>query len=412
MMLVIATLGATAARAKPGHHREREPFFVSTIFTSTDDSPSVLANARGDTVIVWASLDEPSAGIWGRRFAPNGKPLGAQFQVGPPGSGLPRYEAPVGAMDAKGNFVVAWLSEGFGLYPTEVLAQRFDALGVPQGSVFTVTGSSTRISAPTIAMSPGGDFVIGWTPYDVPESPSGFVQRYNASGTPQGTPIRVNPADGSSLFAAPALAMNGAGDFTAAWVRVQDGAGGPVVSRTFSARRGTLSDERVLATPDTGLINGVHIAMNSRGTLLVGFNRFNNAGPAGSQSLGIFARLFEERGRPISRELRVSTDDAVQFRGELGAAMNERGDFVLTWIANESPDGGETKLNTRAFDRSGSPLTRPRAFAFPELGTGPRQSSVAIDSRGNYTVAWQMNTVNPDDSGQGPNILGMRFCRE
>jgi hypothetical protein len=75
---------------------------------------------------------------------------------------------------------------------------------------------------------------------------------------------------------------------------------------------------------------------------------------------------------------------------------------VITWIANESPEGGPTFLNTRLFHRSGRALTAARQFEFPELGFDPRQSAVAMAGRGNFTVVWQMGTVDPDGGGQGP----------
>src|SRR5687768_10593422 len=74
---------------------------------------------------------------------------------------------PAVAMDADGDFVVAWESLGqdeAGTYdqPTAgVYAQRYNAAGVRQGPEFRVNTTTTNAQqAPAVAMDDSGDFVV------------------------------------------------------------------------------------------------------------------------------------------------------------------------------------------------------------------------------------------------------------
>ncbi|MEM6784672.1 MAG: hypothetical protein AAF624_13165, partial [Bacteroidota bacterium] len=63
-------------------------------------------------------------------------PEGSEFQVNTETED--EQQAPSIAMDADGDFVIAWQSLGQDGYGTGVYAQRYDAAGVAQGSEFQV----------------------------------------------------------------------------------------------------------------------------------------------------------------------------------------------------------------------------------------------------------------------------------
>src|SRR5688572_31726976 len=113
-----------------------DEFLVNTFTEGYQWEPSVAADADGDFVIVWESIgqDGDDEGVYGQRYAADGTPLGAEFQVNTETIG-PQSEPDV-AMDDAGNFVVVWrgiTEEGPGPENAGIFAQRFDAAGVPQG---------------------------------------------------------------------------------------------------------------------------------------------------------------------------------------------------------------------------------------------------------------------------------------
>ena len=87
----------------------------------------------------------------------------------------PRDESPVVAMDADGDFVVAWfLSNGAAPSRHLIRAQRFDRAGQPVGTAFTVNdalSAPTNITVPAVAMDADGDFVVVWSGKAPDDSP-------------------------------------------------------------------------------------------------------------------------------------------------------------------------------------------------------------------------------------------------
>src|SRR5207237_7376908 len=115
---------------------------------------------------------------------------------------------PAVAMDAAGDFVVAWVSNGQDGDFHGVYAQRYSSAGTPQGDEFRVNSFTTSSqSEPAVAMDAAGDFVIVWSGYGQDGDFSGiFGQRYRADGTPQGGEFLVTTVtSGGQTFPAGAM---------------------------------------------------------------------------------------------------------------------------------------------------------------------------------------------------------------
>src|SRR5205823_4737941 len=138
-------------------------FRVNTFTTNDQIIPSVAVAAAGDFVIAWASSgqDAVGQGVYAQRYSAAGVPVGGEFRVNTFTTGNQGGQAV--AVDAAGNFVVAWQSlgqdgSGYGVY-----AQRYSAAGTPSGGEFrvnTFTADNQRNAA--VAMDATGDFVVAW----------------------------------------------------------------------------------------------------------------------------------------------------------------------------------------------------------------------------------------------------------
>jgi hypothetical protein len=96
------------------------------------------------------------------------------------------------AADAEGDFVIAWQSGppgGFDIY-----ARRYNAAGLARGDPFRVnTFSANSQIRPAVAMDADGDFVVAWDSNLQDGSSYGvYAQRYDAAGQAQGAEFRVN----------------------------------------------------------------------------------------------------------------------------------------------------------------------------------------------------------------------------
>ena len=170
-------------------------FQVNTYTTGSQIVPQIATDAAGDSVIAWTSSGEDGSGygIYGQRYNPSGAAVGSEFRIN--SYTTSSQVDPRVAMDANGDFVVVWESQGQeagGL--NGIYAQRYNSAGVAQGTEFHVNSATTTIVIlPTIAMDSTGDFVIGWS--SLPEDGDGYgvyAQRYNSSGVAQGSEFQVN----------------------------------------------------------------------------------------------------------------------------------------------------------------------------------------------------------------------------
>jgi hypothetical protein len=123
-------------------------------------------------------------------------PIGSQFQVNTYTTDEQRYSSV--AVDADGDFVVVWQSEGSAGSDTSswsIHGQRYDASGNALSSEFQVnTYTSNYQRWPSVASDADGDFVVVWESKGSASSDDGHPiqgQRYDASGNAVGSEFRT-----------------------------------------------------------------------------------------------------------------------------------------------------------------------------------------------------------------------------
>src|SRR5438128_300 len=151
-------------------------------------------NAAGDFVVAWESRyqDGSGDGVYAQRYGTGGVPQGPEFRVNTYTTG--GQATPAVALDAAGDFVIAWTSTNQDAGTFGVYAQRYTSAGVPQGPEFRVNTFTTGSQAyPSVAVGAAGDFVVAWQSQGQDGSDDGvYAQRYGATGSPQGGEFRVN----------------------------------------------------------------------------------------------------------------------------------------------------------------------------------------------------------------------------
>ena len=113
-------------------------------------------------------------------------PVGSEFRVNTTTAGT-QIDQSI-AMDADGDFVVAWQSYGQDGSGSGIFAQRYDSAGAKEGVEFQVNSfTASHQQSPSVAMDADGDFVIAWRSNLQDGSGDGiYAQRYNAAGVAQG----------------------------------------------------------------------------------------------------------------------------------------------------------------------------------------------------------------------------------
>jgi Secretion system C-terminal sorting domain len=282
--------GVYAQRYNSSGVAQGTEFLVNTYTTSYQFFPSIAMDSDGDFVIAWTS-DGQNGDYWGvyaQRYNSSGVAQGTEFLVNTyttSDQGIPSI-----AMDSDGDFVIAWLSDGQDGSGTGVYAQRYNSIGVAQGTEFLVNTYTTSYQGqPSIAMDSDGDFVIAWQSYGQDGNYSGvYAQRYNSSGLAQGTEFLVNTYT-TSPQSSPSIAMDGDGDFVIAWTSYgQDEDGSGVYAQGYNSSGLAQGGEFLVNTYTTGYQFESSIAMDSDGDFVIAWT---SDGQDGSGN-GIYAQRY------------------------------------------------------------------------------------------------------------------------
>jgi hypothetical protein len=244
---------------------------------------------------------------------------------------------PAVAQAANGSFVVVWnASDGV---HTDIAARRFSPMGAPLGAAFQVNSYSVGDqSLPVVAADSAGNFVVAWRrSYD--NNPAGlFARRFDASGTPRGVEFLVNTYTTTGVQ--PAVAVDSDGDF------------------------------------------------------VVVFSSFLEDGP----DLGVFGRRFASSGAAVGLEFQVNAA-TIGNQHMPSVGLDSDGDFVVTWLTDQGPGGGNVlarRFNAAAVGGAETPVS---SFT----GGGDVFPRVGVDDDGDFVVAWSR--------GSGDGMAGGIFAR-
>jgi hypothetical protein len=186
-------------------------------------------------VLVWegTGLMPGETDIYARRFDEHGAALGSEFRANtflPGDQTLPKV-----AMDYAGNFVVVWdttipLATGHVVY-----GRRFAADGTPiddeQFGVYVEPRSAPTF--PSVAMDADGDFVVAWQAAISPENYDVYARQFTTNGA-LASHFVVNSESLDGMQWQPSIAMDSEGNFLVTW-NSANGAIREVKARWFTA---------------------------------------------------------------------------------------------------------------------------------------------------------------------------------
>lgn len=191
-----------------------EEVVVSSEDYPTNGYPDLACDLQGRAIIVWeacCSLGGDEADIRLRRFDPDGEPLGAEVRVETePG----RTFTPSVAVAPDGRFAVAWDTYN------KVWARRFDADGLPVTAPWLVSSASPLPGgfdgAADTLLDAAGNLLVTWTSEGRDGSDYGVYGKwYDGSGVERGGLFRLNTT--TEFDQAGAKVAWQPGGFLAAW---------------------------------------------------------------------------------------------------------------------------------------------------------------------------------------------------
>ena len=405
-LLVAALLGVSAASAAPTEPVGSE-FRVNSYTTGYQDRSSVAVAPDGSFVVVWASRDQygSTRDVFARRFDSEGVALGSDFQINTYITGNQR-SADV-AMDANGDTVVVWSSDGQDGSNWGVFGQRFDSAGVSIGEEFQInTYTPGNQDLANVASAPNGDFVVVWYSRDGVYSYGIFGQRFDAAGSTVGDEFQINTyTTGSQRF--PDVATDDAGNFVVVWHNRKTGGlfttydvlgqrfdnsgvpvGGEFLVNTYT-KAGPLP--RVASAADGGFLV----------VWAVGFSY--------PQHLDVHARQYDSTGSPLGDEFKVNSYTS-SYQDRPAAAGDGAGNFIVAWTS-KGQDGSIEGVFGQRFDPVGARLGGE--FQVNTYTTGSQTyPAVAAESSGDFLVTWDNLGGVPrrnDVQGQRYTVGGLQL---
>ncbi|MCB9235050.1 MAG: HYR domain-containing protein [Bacteroidia bacterium] len=349
---------------------------VNSTSNLSQQFPAAAMDTLGNYVVVWESegTDGDDYGIYFQRFSSGGAPQGTETRVNSTISGGQRR--PDIAMDAAGNFVIVWMSDGedgdkYGIY-----GQRYNSSGATQGSNFQINVTTAgNQKQPRVGMSDGGDFVVTWMDESADGSGFGVYFRiYNSGGAPLITETLVNSGYTTDYQGYPEIAVNGSGDFVIAWQSLyQDGDRQGVYFQRYNAA-GTAQGSATLAnttTADNQQEPGV--GMDENGNFII---VWASANAQDGDAEGIYGRLFDSSGNPQGSEFLVNTTTSGSQDHPQAIASRE-GLFAVVW-ESYGQDGSYTGVYLQEFNTDGTPL-----------GTETQVNTRTTDFQHHGALAWE-----------------------
>jgi hypothetical protein len=349
------------------------------------------------------------------------------------------------AADAAGNFVVVWEAQpedGYG-YDRDIVAQRFDRFGFKRGPEFRVNAETADDHrTPVVAMDASGNFVVAWNSYPPYSAYYGDIlaKRFTPGGLVKGTEFQVS--QNSYLYSSggysytlfhyysirnPDVAASSGGNFIVAWQREEDdpaylgdGDARQIVARRYDSAGNSqggifkISEPTALPGYSYNYWNEMpHIAMDADEKFVVVWKAIGSGYP-GEVILG---RRFDSAGAPASGEFRIDTEmPGGPFESTPAVEMNASGGFVVVWgsSALDAESGDDTDVAAQRFDSAGSPVGGEFRVNTSTLGPQCGPAIAHLDS-GGFVVTWHRASFAPNAIGYGQqldeagNFLGNEF---
>jgi hypothetical protein len=365
-------------------------FQVNTQTIYVQNEPSVAMDSNGNFVVTWYSYgqDGEGFGIYAQRYNSVGIVQGSEFQVNTYTTSNQIY--PSVAMDSDGNFVITWESYGQG----GIYAQRYNSIGVAQGTEFRVniTDTTSGESYPSVAMDSNGNFVITWGSEQDGDGFGIYAQRYNSSGVAQGSTFQVNTYTINNQIY-PSIAMDSNGDFVITWSSYgQDGSGRGIYAQRYNSSGVAQSSEFQVNTYTINDQNRPSVAMDNNGNFVVAWHSYGQDG----NDVGIYAQRYDNSGTAQGSEFQVNTY-TTSTQAFPSVAMDSDGDFDITWSSNDQ-DGNASGIYAQSYNSSG--VAQGIEFKVNTYTvSGQNLPNIAKSNYGNFVIAWHSYGQDGSDVG-------------
>jgi len=320
-----------AADGKP----DGEEFQINS-YTSEDQSqPSVSTFPDNSFVVAWQSNNQDGSnwGVYGQRFNANGTKAGSEFRINS-STYHHQYLVSTAPLGSKG-FVATWTSLTTDGSDWGIFAQRYDAAGSTSGGQFLVNSyTSSSQYYPDVAGFDDGSFVVVWQSYGQDSSSYGiYGQRYGANGTPNGSEFKINTYTPNEQTEPSAASFKDGGSVVAWQSHSEDGSDWGVYAQVYKPDGSKKGYPFRVNTHIVSTQFYPHVASHPDGRFVITWNSANQD----DSGYGVFAQRFGTDSKPAGNEFHANTFTTYDQLYPC-VAVFPNGGFVLMWSSNAQDD--------------------------------------------------------------------------
>ncbi|MEM6297686.1 MAG: choice-of-anchor D domain-containing protein, partial [Bacteroidota bacterium] len=440
---------------------------VNTTTNDAQQRPTVALNTAGKYVAAWESPDNSDFGIFIRAFNADHTEVISQTRVNTSQSDGQRF--PSVAMDDSDNFMVVWQSKHSGdwdIYFTlrnlssgtivsqtivnttttgeqtfpkvvatntgnfivtwesdgDIYAQRFDNTGTALGSEFVVSNTTNEESYPSIATRYNeGSFVITWQSRDEDGDGYGiYAQRYNNTGTAQGTSFKVNTEIAENQIE-PGVGMDPLGNFLITWSSyTQDGENYGVYGQEYNSSGSTVGSEIQISVAVSSTQHHSEVIALDDDMFVITWTSYDQDG----DQAGVYTRMIDEFSTGNETLINTITSGYQQFSQMAGTQDGSR-KVVFTWQDSNTDnylavfDALPVSLPEIEFTATPTDLgtilintTLTQQYTIENTGTGTLDiSSITSSNTATFTIQNAPTSVAPSSTATfdivfSPSVVG------
>ena len=363
------------------------PGYTDFTFQVQDDGGSNDIDTTPNTITfdVEAVNDTPTIAFTAYEAAPGGEVQVNSYTADD-------QMAPMVARLPNGGHIVVWMSLGQDGSVAGVYMQRYDASGAPDGGETSFNPGLGGIQGnPDVAALADGGIAVVWQALDG-DNFGIVMQRFDASGAPIGSATAVNSYTSDSQDA-PRIGALADGGYVVVWVSgEQDGDGSGIYMQRFDAAGAPAGAETQVNATAAGNQDDPAIAGLADGGFVVTWEVEED----------IYMQRFDASGAPVGGETMVNTTTDDQQDQATVAALADGG-YIVVW-SSMGQDGGDLGIFAQRYDASGAAVggeTQINSYT----NDNQRRPAVVGLPDGGYVIAWDSFGQDGDERG----IYARRF---
>ena len=375
---------------------DKKDFLISQDFSSSEqNNPSVAVGRNGKFSVVWTDYRYGHSDIFCRLYDSGAVEVGDNFVLNDDDASAWQLDPDL-ASDQSGHYFVVWKDYRNGAYPfdPDIYFQSLDSAGfIGANRNITIEAPDSSHQSPAISVTESGKKIIAWTDlryfnWDV------FMQMIDIDGAFAGSNTKINDDNSGAPQHEPDVAVSGNGWFVAVWYDSRTGHDDIFIQRFDSSGTPVGTNIRVNDDGTTSKQKFPSVAIGGNDAIFVVWQDWRNGSYPDNPD--IYGQRFDPDLNRLGGNFLVNTDGARTAQRDPRVAADYLGFACVIW---SDSSGMDWNIKGQLYSNSGVPQGGNIAV---NLDTAGKQlhPDLAMDGRNLYFVWADERNGNYDIYGR------------